>query len=176
MECNYTRIGEQIELVLEKKLAHPPEKVWRVLTERELLRQWFPCDVVGQWRVGESLRFIFPEGQHEGLSEAELRGEVLVVDPPHQLEFTWGKYRYRCELSAEGNGCRLRFSESFADPSEGARSAAGWEMCFENFDAILQGADVVVFVLKVWQVKFEKYVKKFEPELGTQQGSPSSNN
>ncbi len=176
MECNFTRIGVRIELVLEKKFAQPPENVWRVLTERELLRQWFPCDVVGQWRVGESLQFIFPEGQHEGLSEAELGGEVLVVDPPHRLEFTWGKYRYRCELSAEGDGCRLRFTESFADPSEGARSASGWEMCFENLDAILQGVEVALFVIEVWQAKFEKYVKKFEPDLGTQQGPPASNN
>ena len=173
MDCNYTRIGNQIELVIEKRFSHPPAKVWRVLTERELLRQWFPCDVAGEWKVGERLQFIFPDGQHEGLSEEELRGEVLVVDAPNQLEFTWGKYKYRCELSADGDGCRLRFVESFGDPSEGARSAAGWEMCFQNFDAILQNTDVASFVWEVWQAKFDKYVKKFEPELGTQQGAPT---
>ncbi len=176
MECNFTRIGDQIELVLEKKFDHPPEKVWRVLTERELIRQWFPCDIVGTWQVGETLQFIFPEGQHEGLSEEELRGEVLAVDPPHRLEFTWGKYKYRCELSADGDGCRLRFTERLPHPSEGARSAAGWEMCFENFEAILQGVKVAAFVFKVWQAKFDKYVKKFEPELGPQQGPPDAAN
>ncbi len=49
-------------------------------------------------------------------------------------------------------------------------------MCFENFDAILQGVEVALFVFEVWQGKFEKYVKKFEPELGAQQGPPTSNN
>ena len=173
MDCDFARIdGDRIELVLERTFAHAPEKVWRVLTERELLRQWFPCDVMGRWSVGESLKFIFSEGQHEGLSDAELSGEVLVVDPPHRLEFTWGKYRYRCELSADGDSCRLRFTESFADRSEGARSASGWEMCFENFDAILRGAELTRFAFEAWQVKFEKYVKRFEPELGAQQGAP----
>lgn len=176
MECNFTRIGDQIELVLEKKFEHPPEKMWRVLTERELLRQWFPCDVAGKWEVGETLQFTFPEGQHEGMSEAEMRGEVLAVDPPHRLEFTWGKYKYQCELSADGDGCRLRFIESFGGPSEAARSAAGWEMCFENVDALLQGAKVALFAWQVWQAKFDKYVQKFEPELGAQQGAPEDAN
>lgn len=174
MECNFTRIGNHIDLVLEKTFNHSPEKVWRVLTERALLRQWFPCEVEGKWSVGETLQFTFPEGQHEGLTEAELRGEVLVVDPPRRLEFTWGKYKYTCELTAEGEGCRLRFIESFADPSEGARSAAGWEMCFENFDAILQGVEVTLFAFKIWQTKFAKYVARFEPELGKQQGAPEN--
>ncbi len=174
MECNYTRIGEQIELILVKDLGHPPEKVWRVLTERELLQQWFPCDVIGQWQVGASLQFAFPDGQHEGLTEEELRGQVLVVDPPHRLEFTWGKYRYCCELSPTDAGCRLRFVESRADPSEGARSAAGWEMCFENVDALLQGAQVASFAWEVWKTKFETYVKRFEPGLGKQLGAPDS--
>jgi len=174
MECNFTRIGDHIELVLEKKFEHSPEKVWRVLTEQELIRQWFPCDVVGQWKVGEVLQFIFPAGQHEGLSEEECRGEVLVVERLKRLEFTWGKYKYCCELFADGEGCRLRFTESFADPSEGARSASGWEMCFENFDALLQNISITPFDFKVWQTKFEKYVKKFESELGHQQGAPET--
>ena len=172
MDCNYERIGDRMELVLEKELAHPPEKAWRALTERELLRQWFPCDVAGRWSVGESLQFIFPAGRHEGLAEEELRGEVLAVDPPHRLEFTWGKYQYLCELTAAGAGCRLRFIESFADPSETARSAAGWEMCLENLAAHLQGAEPSPFTLEAWQAKFEKYATQFEPALGPQLGAP----
>ncbi len=174
MDCKFTRGGEKFELSFERRLEHPPEKVWRVLTERELLRQWFPCDVEGEWKVGKDLRYTFLHGEGAGLSEEELRGEVLTVDPLRLLEFSWGKYLYRCELSAEGDGCRLRFVESLTDSSEGARSAAGWEMCFENLELILQGVEAAMFVYEVWQGKFERYVKKFEPEMGPQQGPPEN--
>ena len=172
MDGKLERSGDRYELIFERQIAHPPEKVWRVLTERNLIVQWFPCDIVGEWKVGETLQFVFQPGQHEGLTEEELRGEVLTVEPCQLLEFTWGKYHYRCELAADGDGCRFRFTESQSDPSEGARSAAGWEMCFENLELILQGAEVVAFVWETWQSKFESYVKTFEPEFGSQQGAP----
>ena len=56
---------------------------------RHRLRQWFPCDVEGEWSVGSELQFTFLHGEGEGLSDEELRGEVLTVDPPHLLEFRW---------------------------------------------------------------------------------------
>ena len=174
MDCEFTRVDDRFELTLERKLAHPVEKVWRVLTEPELLCQWFPCDVVGEWKVGADLQFIFRHGEGEGLSEEELRGKVLAVEPPHLLEFSWGQHHFRCQLTADGDGCHLRFTESLTDPSQGARNAAGWEMCFENTEAVLQGVEVALFVYEVWKTKFEKYVKKFEPEMGPQQGPPEN--
>lgn len=170
MECSLNPVNDGFELVIERRFAHPPAKVWRVLTERALLKQWFPCDIEGEWTPGSKLRFIFLNDEDKGLSEEELRGEVLFVDPPNRLEFSWGKYRYVCELTADGAGCLLRFTEKLNDPSEGARSATGWEFCFENFDAILQGAEIAIFAYDLFMPKFKKYVKKFEPVFGPQQG------
>lgn len=174
MEATFTKVGARFTLGLERHLAHAPEKVWRVLTERELLKQWFPCDVAGEWKVGAELQFIFLHGEGEGLSEEELRGEVVTVDPPRLLEFRWGKHLLRCELIAEGDGCRLLFSETLEDASMGARNAAGWELCLENLDLLLQGASLASFALDVWQGKFARYVKKFEPIVGPQQGIPEN--
>ena len=105
MESTFTKLGDGYELAFEHKLSHPTEKVWRVLTERDLLKKWFPADVIGEWKVGEGLQFAFPPGEHEGLHEEDMRGQVLTVDRPRLLEFSWGKYRYRCELSPDGDGC-----------------------------------------------------------------------
>lgn len=172
MDALFNKTGTGYILSFERSMPHPPEKVWRVLTERELLRQWFPCDVQGEWKSGAKLKFIFMHGEGEGLSEDELSGEVLAADPPHNLEFRWGKYFYRCQLIPEGDGCRLIFSESFDDASMGARSAAGWEMCFENMDLILEGASAAKFAVNVLQKKFQYYAIKFEREAGPQQGIP----
>ncbi len=172
MDATFSMDGPRYTLLFERRLPHPPEKVWRVLTERELLRQWFPCDVEGEWRVGAKLRFTFLHGEGEGLSDEELRGEVLKADPPHHLEFRWGDHFYECRLIPEGDGCRLVFSDSFTDASSGARNAAGWELCLENLDLLLEGAVLAKFAVDVWLKKFKYYAKKIETKAGPQQGLP----
>jgi uncharacterized protein YndB with AHSA1/START domain len=161
--------GPRYTLALERHFAHSPQRVWRVLTEGGLLRQWFPCDVEGGWEVGAPLRFIFLHGEGDGLPEDDLRGEVLDVDEPWLLEFRWGKHLLKYELQADGEGCRFRLSESFDDPSWGARNAAGWEMCLENLDLVIEGVGVLKFAADAWQTKYSRYVRKFEPVFGRQQ-------
>ena len=71
--------GPRFALRLERRLPHSPEKVWRALTERELLKQWFPADVEGAWTVGATLRFHFLHGEGDNMPEEDLQGEVLVA-------------------------------------------------------------------------------------------------
>ena len=73
MDATLTKNGPRYTLGLERHLAHPPEKVWRVLTERDLLKQWFPCDVEGEWKVGTALRFNFLHGEGDGPPVLERR-------------------------------------------------------------------------------------------------------
>ena len=172
MDASLTKDGRQYTLQFERRLAHSPEKVWRVLTERELLKQWFPCDVDGEWQVGALLRFNFLHGEGDNLPEEDLRGEVLAVEPERLLEFRWGDHLLRFDLVADGDGCRFALSESFDDASIGARDAAGWEFCLDNLDLVLEGAAPVEFAVEVWRKRFEHYRKKFEPEAGPQAGMP----
>ena len=79
MEATLTKTGPRYTLGLERHLAHSPEMVWRVLTEPDLLKQWFPCDVEGEWKVGSKLRFHFLHGEGDGLPDDELRGEALTM-------------------------------------------------------------------------------------------------
>jgi uncharacterized protein YndB with AHSA1/START domain len=40
-----------------RRLAHPPERVWRAITEPDELEAWFPDTiVVERWAVGAPLR------------------------------------------------------------------------------------------------------------------------
>lgn len=170
MDASLRNEGPQYTLRFERRLAHSPKKVWRVLTEREALKQWFPCDVVGEWTVGAKLQLIWRED--EVVDEVYLHGEVLAVEPFRLLEYRWGETFLRFELVAEGDGCRLIFSESFEDRSIAARNAAGWETCLTSLESLLEGRPPEAFSMKVWRVHFERYVSNFEPLVGAQQGPP----
>ncbi len=173
MDASLSKDGPRYTLRFERQLAHSPKKVWQVLTDGELLKQWFPCDVVGEWTVGAKLQFVFEKGEGEGIEEADLQGEVLSVEPFRLLEYRWGQSILRCELIAEGDGCRLIFSETFEDGSIAARNAAGWEMCLANMEAVLRDRPPSEFEMEAWRVPFERYVAEFEPLAGPQQGPPS---
>lgn len=162
--------GYKYTLSLERRFGHPPEKVWRVITERELLKQWFPCDVVGDWNVGAKLDFIIALEETEHATEEDLHGEVLAVDAPRLLEYRWGKHSMKFELEPDGNGCLFRLSESFDDKSWCARNAAGWEMCIENLDLVIEGAAIAKFAADVWRDKFDRYAKKFKDIVGPRGG------
>ncbi|MCG8468770.1 MAG: SRPBCC domain-containing protein, partial [Gemmatimonadetes bacterium] len=66
MEARLERHGSGYVLIVERQLDHPPQKVWRAVTERDALRSWFPCDVEGTWEPGAELQFTFLRGEGEG--------------------------------------------------------------------------------------------------------------
>jgi len=147
----------------ERHLADPPEVVWGALTDQEQLRSWFPCDVIlsgGRWEVGAAITFPF---RSETL-HLTFTGEVLEVDEPNALAFTWGEDRLRFELSREGTGTRLVLIDELP-PDSAARNAAGWESCLDR----LEGREPAP---EAWQQRFEHYRQVFEPALGTQAPRP----
>lgn len=174
MDATLERDGGEYVLTVERRLAEPPEKVWRALTDRKLLVQWFPCDVEGEWAVGSPLRFEFLHGEdeREGLTDEDMRGEVLAVDEPRLLRFRWGTEVLTYELFPDDDGCLFRLSHRLEDPSWGARNAAGWEMCLENLDLLIEGAALARFAAEVWKTKFRHYVARFERAFGPQMVPP----
>jgi uncharacterized protein YndB with AHSA1/START domain len=152
--------GARPAVRLERDLADAPPTVWRALTDREELRAWFPCDVIvadGRWRVGASITFRFDE------HDMTLTGEVLEVDEPRRLAFTWGDDTLRFELSPRGDGTRLVLIDELP-ASAAARNAAGWEVCLDRLEGRVTDDE--------WQPRFEAYVAEFEPRIGAQEGPP----
>src|SRR6202034_4220360 len=90
--------GARPALRLERQLPDRPAIVWQALTDREQLRTWFPCDVVvsgGRWEPGAVITFLFPPE----VIDITLAGQVLEVDEPNLLAFTWGEETLRFALS-----------------------------------------------------------------------------
>lgn len=149
---------------LERHLPDPPSIVWRAITDREQLRSWFPCDVVvegGRWKVGAAITFRFPPE----VIDMTLTGEVLVVDEPNALAFSWGEEILRFELSPADGGTHLVLLNELG-PDIAARNAAGWEVCLDRLAGLDPDANA-------WQPLFEAYTVAFEPTLGPQEGPPA---
>jgi uncharacterized protein YndB with AHSA1/START domain len=156
--------GARPAVRIERHLPDPPAVVWQALTEREQLRSWFPCDVIvegGRWEVGATITFPFPPD----VMDMTLTGEVLEVDEPNLLTFTWGDDTLRFELSPEEGGTHLVLVDELPADSA-ARNAAGWENCLDRLAGLEPASDA-------WQARFERYAAEFEPALGPQEGRPA---
>jgi uncharacterized protein YndB with AHSA1/START domain len=77
---------ENRTLRLDFDFAAPPEKVWRALTEKELVTKWLmPNDMVAT--VGHKFQFRSePYGKWNGIVDCE----VLEATPPKRLRLAWG--------------------------------------------------------------------------------------
>jgi uncharacterized protein YndB with AHSA1/START domain len=156
--------GPRPAVRLERHFPDPLPVVWQAITDREQLQAWFPCDVIvagGRWQVGAAITFPFPSET----IDMTLTGEVLVVDEPKLLEFSWGEERLRFELSPQDGGTRLVLIDELA-PGAAARNAAGWEECLDR----LAGLEPTP---GVWNSRFEAYSAAFEPLIGQQEGPPA---
>lgn len=71
------------ELVFECELAEPPEKVWRALTESELLAAWLmPNDFRAE--LGATFR-LYPSAAGESVVHCR----VLTLEPLRLLRYSW---------------------------------------------------------------------------------------
>ena len=133
-------------VVVERELSHSPAKVWRALTESALIDDWLMANdfipVVGH-------RFQLrttPMPHWNGV----LDGEVLEVDPPRRLVYTWCasadeaagglKSVGTWTLSSTATGTRLRMEQSgFRPQDENNRRGAqfGWQKNLDKLAGVI---------------------------------------
>jgi uncharacterized protein YndB with AHSA1/START domain len=153
-----------------RRLPHPPEKVWRALTEPEHLKVWFPADIEGERKEGAPLRFLFRN--NEG---PDSDGEFITYDPPNVLQFRWGDELLRFDLEADGSGTVLRFLNTFDELGKAARDAAGWHACLDILGHHVDGEEPPWRPEERWAEVHEWYVEKLGPEAAMI-GPPESMN
>jgi uncharacterized protein YndB with AHSA1/START domain len=159
-------------LRMERRLAHPPEKVWRALTEPAHLNQWYPFQAtVLELRVGGRIAF-------DG-GGTTMEGVVTELDPPRVLAFTQdasavlereGDNHLRFELRPDGDGCVLTFTHTFDDRPHAAANAAGWDACFDALELVVDGRTVEMPASFV--ERHEAYVEAFGLNLGSAETTP----
>lgn len=126
-------------LRFERVLTHPPERVWRALTDPEEQAAWHPTPARFEPRVGGRVEYV-PGGPIEGLPDAE----VTDYDPPRLLGYWWTAQgeepnHLRFEIRPHDEGALLILLHSFEDRFKSARDGAGWHLCLDSLADRLEG-------------------------------------
>jgi uncharacterized protein YndB with AHSA1/START domain len=151
-----------VTLRFTRQLAHPPEKVWRALTEAEHLEAWFPTTIEGEFVPGAPLAFSFTRPALPRMS-----GRMLACEPPKLLELVWDDETLRFELTAHESGTLLGFTATFGEVGKAARDAAGWHVCLDRLVAATDGPAAGWSEDERWREVHPRYVAAFGPEAAT---------
>ena len=134
-DAKTTKTGDAVAIRFERTLKHPAEKVWRALTERSQLNQWFPTDVgVDVITAGAELHHSFRK--NEGPDDDHAR--VIDFDEQRLLVISWYESVLRFELTDEGGSCRLVLTYTLADDGiRPERDTKGWQTCLDELESLL---------------------------------------
>lgn len=130
---------ETRSVVVEREIAHPPEKIWRALTQPHLIEEWL---MKSDFKPVVDHRFNFRADW------GSVDCQVLAVEPNKTLSYTWGAYGLGSvvtwTLTPTGTGTHLRMEQSGFRPDQqqaymGAK--AGWPRFFANLEQVLARAD-----------------------------------
>lgn len=158
--------GENWTLILVREMHHPPEKVWQALTDPAQLREWAPFDADGNLSTaGNTVKLTTVGAPTPHVTETT----VIRADAPKLLEYKWGGFDMRWELEPFANGTRLTLWTSI-DRRFISMGAAGWHICFDVLDRLLDGRPIGRIVgpdaMKFggWQRLNAEYAKQFGVE------------
>jgi hypothetical protein len=98
------------------------------------------------------------------------RGRVVAYDPPTVFSFTWGGELLRFELTRDGDGTVLVFTQLVSHQSVAARNGAGWHACLVALDGLLGvGGDTPGD--DGWEAVYRDYLVRLGPEPGAPAGT-----
>jgi len=142
---------DQDAVVTEIQIAAPAHRVFQALTDEKQLIRWFSdasCPVK-RWemepRLGGRYSCSTEKGTAvvNGVSGFECHGEILEIDPPHLLVYTWfGNWHenkslrtvVRWELTPDADGTRVKVTHSGLAPEAAARKdySGGWPVVLQQ--------------------------------------------
>ena len=122
-------------VVVERELPHPPEKIWRALTEPHLIEEWLMKNDF-EPVVGQHFDFRADWGS--------VGCDVLIVEPNKTLSYTWSAYGLESvvtwTLTPTSTGTQLRMEQRGfrTDQQQAYHGAqAGWPRFFASLEQVL---------------------------------------
>jgi uncharacterized protein YndB with AHSA1/START domain len=131
-------------LVIERVFPHPPEKLWRALTENPLIAQWLLKNDF-EPVVGRKFQFRSePVPNWNGVIDCE----VLVVDHLTRLSYSWssmgGDSVVLWTLTPTEGGTHVRMEQSGFRPDQQAAykgATYGWQKFLGNLERVVAGLE-----------------------------------
>lgn len=130
---------ETLSVVVERDIPHPPEKIWRALTQPHLIEEWLmKTDFV-------------PTADHRFSFRADWGSvdcQVLDIEEHRRLSYSWGDSRLQSvvtwTLTPKGGGTRLAMEQTGFRPDQpryfkGATD--GWPRFLANLEKLLDRVD-----------------------------------
>lgn len=126
-------------VVVEREIPHPPEKIWRALTQAHLIEEWL---MKNDFKPAVDHRF------NLRADWGTVDCQVLVVESNKTLSYTWGAYGLESvvtwTLTPMGTGTHLRMEQAGFRPDQqqayqGAKH--GWPQFLANLEQALARAD-----------------------------------
>ena len=131
--------AETLSVVVERDVPHPPERIWRALTQPHLIEEWL---MKNDFRPAEGHRF----GLRADWGSVECR--VRTVEPNEKLSYSWDTKDLESvvtwTLTPTSTGTRLRMEQSGFRPDQqpyyrGAQ--AGWPRFLSALEQLLARID-----------------------------------
>jgi len=110
---------ETLSIHVEGYLPFPPARVWKALTEQELLNQWL---MPGDFQLELGHQFSFKTSPIPAVNfDGTIICRVLEIEPERRLKITWGEGMLDTtvlwELVPEGPGTHLTMEHAGFDPN-----------------------------------------------------------
>jgi uncharacterized protein YndB with AHSA1/START domain len=134
---------ETRSLVVEREFPHPPEKLWRALTQPHLIAEWLMRNDF-EPVLGREFKLHVESPRWSGVIDCK----VLIVEPNHKLAYNWNSQGLETvvtfTLTPTKNGVQLRMEQSGFAPDrqqnyQGAKF--GWQKFFGNLEQVLTRVD-----------------------------------
>jgi uncharacterized protein YndB with AHSA1/START domain len=126
-------------LVIEREVPHPPEKIWRALTQSPLIEEWLMKNDF-QPVVGHSFNLRADWGVVDC--------KVLVVEPNSRLSYSWGSLGLKSvvawTLTPTKGGTHVRMEQSGFGSEEDAYykgASYGWQKFIDSLERVVGGLD-----------------------------------
>jgi uncharacterized protein YndB with AHSA1/START domain len=126
-------------VVVERELPHPPEKVWRALTQSQLIEEWL---------MKNDFKPVVDHRFNLRADWGAVDCQVLAVEPNKTLSYTWAAYGLESvvtwTLTPTSTGTHLRMEQSGFGPDQqqayqGAKG--GWKQFLAALEQVVAKLD-----------------------------------